>query len=58
MGTYLSKNLIKTSVEIGKGGRIISKKVSSSKAEEMQQKQEERAIKLGMRGPRTAPRMR
>lgn len=56
MGTYLSKNLIKTSVEIGKNGQIISRNTASSPAEEMKQKQEERARKLGFRGPRPGMR--
>lgn len=56
MATFISKNLIKTSVELGKHGQIISKTTSTSRGDEMQQKQEERARKLGFRGPRTAPR--
>lgn len=56
MGTFISKNLIKTSVEIGKHGQIISKTASNTRADEMKQKQEDRARKLGFRGPRQAPR--
>lgn len=49
MGTYISKNLIKTSVQIDKYGNIIHKGTFNNKAEEMKAKQEERARKLGMR---------
>lgn len=49
MGTYISKNLNKTSVTIDKYGKIISKVTSTSAADEMKQKQELRAQRLGMR---------
>lgn len=47
--TTISKNLVKTSIMLGKHGEIISKNTFSSKAEEMKAKQDERARKLGMR---------
>ena len=56
MGTYLSKNLIKTSVTLGRNGEIISKSTAATPAEEMKQKQEERARKLGFRGARPGMR--
>lgn len=49
MATYISKNLKKTSVTIDKYGNIISEITSDSKADEMKQKQELRAKRLGFR---------
>ena len=47
--TFIAKNLKKTSIEIDGFGNILSQTSSQSKADEMKQKQEARARKLGMR---------
>lgn len=49
MGTFISKNLTKTSVRLGKNGQVLESNTFKSKAEEMKHKQNERAKKLGMR---------
>lgn len=49
MGTYIAKNLIKTSIKLGKHGEIIEQNTFKTKDEEMKHKQNERAKKLGMR---------
>lgn len=47
MGTYISKNLIKTAVRIDKYGNKHILGTYANKAEEMKAKQAERARKLG-----------
>jgi len=49
MGTYISKNLIKTSVKLDRFGNVHKVGTFQNKSEEMKAKQAERAAKLGFK---------
>lgn len=49
MATFIAKNLQKTSVTLDSEGRVISENKSANRAEEMKQKQDVRAKRLGFK---------